>query len=158
MCVHPVNTAVASPILLCMPSVNLGYFLSCLRRRGLAGVLVQLFLVNLVCPPHFFCSPPRCTCVAKSDRGCFRKRYMKQNEQALEEAKTALETREISTPSAISLWSSDGLETESKELDPCHRGRSRDECSSGEEYQPWRTNCKSDNSPLGSEEDIVTDC
>ena len=48
--VHPVNNAVVSPISLCMPPVNLGNLVSRIRRRGIAGVSVQLFLVNLVCP------------------------------------------------------------------------------------------------------------
>ena len=75
----------------------------------------------------------------------------------MEEARTALVNGEIRTPSAVSSWSSEGLDADIGEVGPSHRGRTPLESSSGEEYLPRRSTGKSYNSPGSTEEDVLTD-
>lgn len=65
-------------------------------------------------------------------------RYTVQNAKALSEARTALETGEIRTPSYCSKWSSDSTGTDEVALGRNNGGCSSTEASSGEEYRVSR--------------------
>ena len=84
-------------------------------------------------------------------------RYTKQNERALQEAKSALETGEIRTPSPVSSWSSYGGGAEGTDLVLSHHERSTSDCSSGEEYQPRCGRRRRNTSNSSIDKDIISD-
>lgn len=85
-------------------------------------------------------------------------RYTKQNAKALEEAKTALETGEVKTPSEGSKWTSEGGGSdEQEEIDGSTCGIKSTACSSGEEYQPRSSRSNSTVSLNDSEEEYQSD-